>query len=95
MIINLDRKKEAVKQFIETNCSSLHLSGDGLFALIKYLDSGNCEKKTSLNETYFILSGSIDLSEINNLDLCKMFIEAGIEIKFDGITISSALTGKF
>ena len=84
-------QNKALGQFLKSNCKTLHLKGDGLAYLIKPLTGltlGNYKKPKE--KTFFVLSGCFDLADQENLDICKLCFESGVEIKFNNISLEKA-----
>ncbi len=64
---------KALKQFIKSNCKTLHLTGDGFEYLLKSLTGITLSGyKKPYEETFFILSGCFNLADQENLDICKL-----------------------
>ncbi len=81
-------KNKKLRQFLKSNCKTLHLTGDGFEYLLKNLTGMTLSGyRKPQQETFFILSGCFSLADEENLDICKLCIESGVEIKFDGISL--------
>jgi hypothetical protein len=76
--------------FLKANCKELQLHRDGYTDLLHTLDEHKIRLQNPAGRVPFALTGTIDLTQSENIMFCKICLALGVNITCDTATISKS-----